>query len=232
MQGNLSIERMCQLGQVSRAGYYRSLMEQAPLEEDMEVRSAIQRIALEHRRRYGSRRIAQTLRRQGMVVNRKRVSRMMREDHLLAIQPRSFVVTTDSDHELEVYLNIASRMKLTGINQLWVCRHHLHPAENGVCLSGGDSGWLFAEGRGLGIGSNPGHPVAPRGSRAGNRRTATAARSGSPFRSRRAIRLRRLREDAAQTPTDSQHEPPGEPLRQRQLRELHEDAEAGRDLRQ
>ena len=45
---------------------------------------------------------------------------MMREDHLLAIQPRTFVVTTDSDHELEVYLNIASRMKLTGINQLWV----------------------------------------------------------------------------------------------------------------
>jgi putative transposase len=120
MQGNMSIERLCQLGQVSRAGFYRSLSEQAPLEEDMEVRSAIQRIALEHRRRYGSRRIAQTLRRQGMVVNRKRVSRMMREDHLLAIQPRSFVVTTDSDHELEVYLNIASRMKLTGINQLWV----------------------------------------------------------------------------------------------------------------
>ena len=36
------------------------------------------------------------------------------------MQPRAFVVTTDSDHELEVYLNLASRMKLTGINQLWV----------------------------------------------------------------------------------------------------------------
>ncbi|MDP9170008.1 MAG: IS3 family transposase [Acidobacteriota bacterium] len=111
---------MCQLGQVSRAGFYRSFKEKAPVEEDMEVRSAIQRIALEHRRRYGSRRISQTLRRQGMVVNRKRVSRMMREDHLLAVQPQAFVVTTDSDHELEVYLNLASRMKLTGINQLWV----------------------------------------------------------------------------------------------------------------
>ena len=30
------------------------------------------------------------------------------------------MVTTDSKHELEVYLNLASRMKLTGINQLWV----------------------------------------------------------------------------------------------------------------
>jgi len=44
----------------------------------------------------------------------------MREDNLLAIQPRSFVVTTDSNHELEVYLNVASRMKVKGVNQLWV----------------------------------------------------------------------------------------------------------------
>ena len=120
MQGSLSIERMCELGRVSRAGFYRSLKEQMPVEEEMEVRSAVQQIFLEHRRRYGSRRIARTLRRQGMVINRKRVVRIMQEDHLLAIQPKSFVVTTDSDHELEVYLNIASRMKLTGINQLWV----------------------------------------------------------------------------------------------------------------
>ena len=120
MQGSLSIERMCELGRVSRAGFYRSLKEQMPVEEEMEVRSAVQQIFLEHRRRYGSRRIARTLRRQGMVINRKRVVRIMQENHLLAIQPKSFVVTTDSDHELEVYLNIASRMKLTGINQLWV----------------------------------------------------------------------------------------------------------------
>jgi putative transposase len=120
VQGGLSIERMCRLAEVSRAGFYRSLKEQSPAEEDMEVRSAIQQIALEHRRRYGSRRIAAALRRRGMVVNRKRVARIMREDHLLAIQPRAFVVTTDSEHELEIYLNIASRMKLTGINQLWV----------------------------------------------------------------------------------------------------------------
>ncbi len=36
------------------------------------------------------------------------------------MQPRAFVVTTDSDHEFEIYLNLASRMKLTGMNQLWV----------------------------------------------------------------------------------------------------------------
>ena len=120
MQGSLSIERMCQIGQVSRASFYRSLRQTEPIEEDMEVRSAIQNIVLEHRRRYGYRRVTAELRRRGMVVNRKRVARMMREDNLLAVQPRAFVVTTDSDHELEVYLNLASRIELTGVNQLWV----------------------------------------------------------------------------------------------------------------
>ena len=120
LQGSLSIERMCQLVGVSRAGFYRSLQERAPVEEDMEVRSVIQQIAVEHRRRYGYRRISAELRRRGMLVNHKRVLRILREDNLLAVQPRAFVVTTDSDHELEVYLNLASRMKVTGMNQLWI----------------------------------------------------------------------------------------------------------------
>jgi transposase InsO family protein len=120
MQGGLSIEQMCRLSSVSRAGFYRSLQERMPVEEDMEVRSAIQQIAVEHRRRYGYRRIAAELRRRGMLVNHKRVARIMREDNLLAVQPKAFVVTTDSRHKLEVYLNLAGRMKLTGVNQLWV----------------------------------------------------------------------------------------------------------------
>ena len=120
MQGNLGIERRCQLAGVSRAGFYRWLQEREPVEEDMEVRATIQQIFAEHKRRYGYRRIAAELRRRGMLVNHKRVARIMREDNLLAVQPRAFVVTTDSDHQLEVYLNLASRMKLTGVNQLWV----------------------------------------------------------------------------------------------------------------
>jgi transposase InsO family protein len=120
MQGSLSVERMCQLARVSRAGFYRSMKEHLPQEEDTEVRSAIQRIALEHRRRYGYRRVSAELRRRGMAVNHKRVARMMREDNLLAVQRRQFVTTTDSDHALEIYLNLARRMKLTGIDQLWV----------------------------------------------------------------------------------------------------------------
>ena len=120
MQGNLSIERMCELARVSRAGFYRSLQEEVPAEESIEVRSAIQRIVLEHRRRYGYRRVTAELRRRGMLVNHKRVARIMREDNLLAVQPKRFVTTTDSNHALEIYLNLARRMTLTGINQLWV----------------------------------------------------------------------------------------------------------------
>jgi putative transposase len=119
MQGGLSIEHMCQIGQVSRASFYRSL-KPPPVEEDMEVRSTIQRIVLEHRRRYGYRRVTAELRKRGLVINHKRVARIMREDNLLAVQPRAFIVTTDSDHELKVYLNLARRLELTGINQLWV----------------------------------------------------------------------------------------------------------------
>ena len=120
LQGSLSIERMCQLAQVSRAGFYRSLQEPPPVKEEMEVRATIQQIVLEHRRRYGYRRVAAELRRRGFRVNHKRVARLMREDNLLAVQPRAFVVTTNSKHELEIYVNVARRMKLTAINQLWV----------------------------------------------------------------------------------------------------------------
>jgi putative transposase len=111
---------MCQLAQVSRAGFYRSWQEHQPMEEDRDVRSAIQGIAVAHRRRYGYRRITAELRRRGLLVNHKRVARLMREDNLLAVQPRAFVVTTDADHALEVALNLASRLTLTGMNQLWV----------------------------------------------------------------------------------------------------------------
>lgn len=57
------------------------------------MRSIIQQIALEHRRRYGYRRITAELRRRGMQVNHKRVVRIMQEDNLLALQPKRFTVS-------------------------------------------------------------------------------------------------------------------------------------------
>jgi len=52
-------------------------------------------------------------------VNGKRVRRIMREDNLLCLRRRKYVVTTDSNHDLPVYPNLAEEMTLTGINQLW-----------------------------------------------------------------------------------------------------------------
>jgi putative transposase len=120
LQGKLTVERMCQLAGVSRAGFYRHLVEVEPDEEEMELRDAIQQIYLEHRRHYGYRRITAELRHRGMLVNHKRVARLMREDNLIAVSQRKFVVTTDSKHDFQVYLNLAARMEVTAVNQLWV----------------------------------------------------------------------------------------------------------------
>jgi putative transposase len=117
---HLSIESMCRLGQVSRAGFYRHWREREPRAEQTELRAQIQQIALVHRRNYGYRRVTAELRDQGWNVNRKRIARLMEEDNLLCLRKRGFVPTTDSGHNLRVYLNLAGSMELSGIDQLWV----------------------------------------------------------------------------------------------------------------
>jgi transposase InsO family protein len=111
---------MCYWAGVSRAGYYRQLVETAPDEAEMAMRTAIQEVVLAHHRRYGYRRVTADLHRRGMRINHKRVLRIMREDNLLAIRYRKYILTTDSQHECQVYVNLAARMTLTGVNQLWV----------------------------------------------------------------------------------------------------------------
>jgi transposase InsO family protein len=119
-QGVLTVERMCALAGVSRAGYYRHWRASAPRQEEAGVRDAIQRVALTNRR-YGYRRIAAQLRREGLVVNGKRVLRLMRANNLLCLRRRSFVpVTTDSRHGWRVVPNLARGMTPTGLDQLWV----------------------------------------------------------------------------------------------------------------
>jgi transposase InsO family protein len=115
----LTVERMVKLAGVSRASYYRfdENVKTGP-DPDMELRDAIQRIALDWPV-YGRRRMTKELRRQGLNVNKKRVARIMREDNLLCLRKRKFVVTTDSNHGRKVYPNLAGEMILTGTDQLW-----------------------------------------------------------------------------------------------------------------
>jgi transposase InsO family protein len=115
----MSVAEMCALAQLSRAGYYRFLTTPAAGDKDIDLRDAIQRIALESPN-YGRPRITAELHRRGWPVGPNRVYRIMREDNLLCLRRRKFVITTNSNHDRPVYPNRAREMVLTGINQLWV----------------------------------------------------------------------------------------------------------------
>jgi putative transposase len=116
----LTTQRMLELGRVSRPSFYRHDPERKPgADRDMELRDAIQRIALDWPC-YGRPRITAELRRRGWTVNPKRVYRLMREDNLLCVRRRKFLVTTDSNHDRRIYPNLARGLVLTGVNQLWI----------------------------------------------------------------------------------------------------------------
>ena len=85
----------------------------------MELRDQIQCLALEWPQ-YGYRRLTAELHRQGIPANHKRVLRLMREDNLLCLRKRHFILTTDSRHSLTIYPNLVPELTLTSINQLWV----------------------------------------------------------------------------------------------------------------
>ena len=60
------------------------------------------------------------MRRRGWVVNPKKVCRILREDNLLCLRRRKFVLTSDSRHGLAVYPNLAREKVLSSLDQLWV----------------------------------------------------------------------------------------------------------------
>jgi transposase InsO family protein len=104
---------------ISRAGYYRWGVPRPSFPVEMEFCDALQKIALESPA-YGYRRITAELKRRGFEVNHKRVLRLMREDNLLCLRHKAFVVTTDSRHDLPVYPNLAHDLVPSGVNQLWI----------------------------------------------------------------------------------------------------------------
>jgi len=131
----LSIEEACRVARVSRAGFYRFFDEQAPRQAETELRDRIQRVALENRF-YGYRRVAAELRLQGVVVNHKRVLRVMREDNLLSLRKRRFVVTTDSRHYRPIYPNLLEGRPITAPNQVWVADiTYIHLREEFIFLA-------------------------------------------------------------------------------------------------
>ena len=110
---------LCQMTGLNRAGYYRWRGPRRGIPVEMELRDEVQKIALQWPA-YGYRRITAELRRHGFEINHKRVLRLMRADNLLVVRKQRFVLTTDSQHGYPLYPNLAARVNLTGVNQLWV----------------------------------------------------------------------------------------------------------------
>ncbi len=117
-QSPLSVARKCQLLGLSRTTSYRLRIQKDPKEQDADLRACIHQIALEMCC-YGYRSILAQLKRQGKKVGERRVRRLLREDNLLCLRKKRFLVTTDSDHNLPVYPNLAKELVLTDIDQLW-----------------------------------------------------------------------------------------------------------------
>lgn len=71
-------------------------------------------------RNYGYRRVTAELRNRGLVVNSKKVRRIMRQNDLNPKRKRRYVVTTDSSHDSPIYPNVAKDFEVHGPDQLWV----------------------------------------------------------------------------------------------------------------
>ena len=218
----ISLERLCGLALVSRAGFYRWRDASEAVDRDLDLRDEIQRIALEFPY-YGRPRVTRELGDRGWRVNHKRVYRIMRE--VLCLRRRKFaVVTTDSNHDRPVYPNVAREMAPTGIDQLWVAdityirleREFVYLA---VILDGHSRrviGWALD--RTLEDELTMGAPY-------GTGSPLTSTRSGASFRPRCPVCIRRLHRSAEGSSHHHQHEPEGKSLRQRVLRIFHEDLE-------
>ena len=111
-----SLHSSCQAFGLPRASYYRYAS--LPEIDDL-LRQHVQQVALDWSC-YGYRRVTQELKRQGVRVNHNRVLRLMREENLVRYPKKRFVATTNSDHRLPVYPNLAAEMDITVPDQLWV----------------------------------------------------------------------------------------------------------------
>ncbi len=111
------VTTLCTTLDLARSSYYRS--KQVP--DDTELLAAIQKVLSEFPT-YGSRRVSAQVKRKPyhMVVNRKRIQRVMRENGLLQPQKRRKIRTTNSRHGYPRYLNLVKELVITHPEQVWV----------------------------------------------------------------------------------------------------------------
>ena len=115
----MTVPRMCRLASLPRSTFSHLRSEKQGPDPDRELPDTLQRIALELPC-YGRPRITAELRRRGWVIHPKKAHRISREDNLLCLRRRHFVLTTDSGHGLAVYPHLARETVLSGLDQFWV----------------------------------------------------------------------------------------------------------------
>lgn len=86
--------------------------------QEADLRNHIEEIACEFTR-YGYRRITAQLRREGYLVNHKKVLRIMRQDSLLCVVRRKWIRTTNSDHPYPRFPNLVKDLVISSLNQVW-----------------------------------------------------------------------------------------------------------------
>ena len=102
-------ELLCSTLGVSRSAYYNYVNGQTyqPSPSRQTLLKEVNDIFYAHKRRYGSRRILEELRDRGYQIGKYKVSSLMQEQGLKAIQPKSFVPrTTQSDSRLYRFPNL------------------------------------------------------------------------------------------------------------------------------
>jgi putative transposase len=114
------VQHLCRLAGLPRSTYYRRLARQDSKAADCELRDLIQRICLKHIF-YGYRRVTAMLKRQGMVVNAKKVLKLMREDNLLAQRKAPFLKPpAERPSGVLVVPNLIRGLVPSAPDQIWV----------------------------------------------------------------------------------------------------------------
>jgi transposase InsO family protein len=137
--GNLRLSQACRALNVRRQGYYewaaREQERLVGLRQDEVLTAKIKNIFYESKRRYGARKIRRLLRREGWIVSRKRVRRLMLASGLVPVTFRRHMATTDSKHGLAVFPNLLNRdFKAETVNRVWV---------SDFTYIRTDEGWLY-----------------------------------------------------------------------------------------
>jgi len=128
---------MCQVFKVSRSGFYAWLRrgKSKRRKENENLLKKIQKIYIKNKRVYGSPRMTDALRKQGIKCGKNRVARLMRENGIASKTHRRFKVTTNSDHKRPVAPNLLKRnFTASAPNKVWT---------SDITYIWTDEGWLY-----------------------------------------------------------------------------------------